>query len=72
MTQQKYDLVSALTAYEMDELSVEGTNELFQHLVNTGLAWSLQGYYGRTARLLLEAGLIKEPPGAVTSTSSTS
>jgi len=33
--------------------------EAWQYLVNSGLAWSLQGSFGRTARDLIEAGLIE-------------
>ena len=54
-----YDQIGAIIAYETGELNEDETLELFQHLVNNGLAWSLQGHYGRTASYLIEAGLIK-------------
>jgi hypothetical protein len=38
--------------------SEEQAMEAWQHLVNTGLAWQLQGFFGRTAAQLIEAGLI--------------
>ena len=31
----------------------------WQHLVDTGLAWSLQGSFGRTAAVLLKQGIIE-------------
>ena len=31
--------------------------EAWQHLIDTGLAWSLQGWFGRRATELIEAGI---------------
>ena len=52
--------VEYIIRYETGELTQEDTLALFQHLVETGLAWQLQGHYGRTAKALLEAGVITE------------
>lgn len=30
--------------------------EAWQHLIDTGLCWRLQGWFGRTASLLIEKG----------------
>lgn len=40
--------------------SEEQVLEAWQHLVDTGLAWSLQGFFGRNARALIDQGLIRE------------
>lgn len=53
--------VDAIIAYENGDLSREQTLALFQMLVDTGVAWQLQGSYGREAKALLKAGLIREP-----------
>ena len=53
------EVTSRIIEYEMGEMSEEGVVELFQELVDTGLAWRLQGHYGRTAMALIEAGYVQ-------------
>jgi hypothetical protein len=38
--------------------SEEQVLEAWQHLVDTGLAWRLQGWFGRTAQHLINEGVI--------------
>ena len=33
----------------------------WQHLINTGMAWTLQGWFGRTAQALIEQGVCTNP-----------
>lgn len=56
-----YDLSTAIINYETDQMeTTDEVLELFQHLVDTGMAWSLQGHYGRTATALIEGGHIRD------------
>lgn len=55
------NITDAIIAYEQDELDQEQTIALFQELVNTGEAWTLQGHYGRTAQHLIDLGYINAP-----------
>jgi hypothetical protein len=55
-----YPLVDKIIAYEGGELSDNDTIELFAELVKNGMAWSLQGCYGRTAKALIDNGYISD------------
>ncbi len=33
----------------------------WQHLIDTGLAWSMQGFFGRTASVMIQNGLCYVP-----------
>lgn len=57
----EYDSVGEIMLYEEGGLDYDRTLQLFQYLVDTGLAWRLQGHYGRTAASLLERKLIRRP-----------
>ena len=57
----KPDIASRLFDYELGELDEAETLALFQELVDSGLAWRLQGAYGRMATRLIEAGLVQPP-----------
>ena len=42
---------------ESDEQYIQA----WQHLIDTGLAWSLQGFFGRTASVMIQQGLCYVP-----------
>lgn len=53
------DSIDKIMAYESGLLTTEEEIiEFFQDLVDTGLAWKLQGHYGRTARELIDLGYV--------------
>ena len=41
--------------------SQEQVIEAWQYLIDTGLAWKLQGWFGRTAAHLIGEGICQEP-----------
>ena len=50
-----------LADYEQGLLDFDDTIALFQDLIDSGLAWRLQGSYGRTAQALLDEGYLTQP-----------
>lgn len=54
-------LVDDIIAYESGQMDRDEIIAFFQKLVNTGVAWELQGAYGRQADQLLKLGLIYDP-----------
>ena len=62
-TVKKSDNFSDMMAWEDGSLSNEDTTALFQRLIDSGQAWSLQGMYGRQAEALIEAGYCHDSKG---------
>ena len=55
-----YCVVDDIIDWENGDMSEENEIEFFQKLLDTGMAWTLQGMYGRrTVELLNEGYLIK-------------
>ena len=46
--------IDQILAFENGEMSEDEIIRFFQELVDTGLAWKLQGFYGRTAHALID------------------
>jgi hypothetical protein len=51
--------IDQVIQYESGELDDDTTIALFQSLIESGLAWSLPGNYGRTATELITLGLCR-------------
>jgi hypothetical protein len=47
--------------FDGEEHDQETIISAWQYLLDTGLCWKLQGWYGRTANELIEAGFITPP-----------
>ncbi len=58
MTMDNYTAVGIAEGF-IDSESEDQTIEAWQHLIDHGLAWTLQGWFGRTAAALIEQGVCK-------------
>ena len=58
MNNEASTLVDNIIAYEQGELNDQEVVCLVADLVRSGMAWSLQGSYGRTANALIKEGWI--------------
>ena len=60
-TEETFDDFTAVGIAEgfIDCESEDDMIKAWTHLVNTGLAFKLQGWFGRTANSLIEQGIIK-------------
>lgn len=50
--------LEAIMIIEDGEQELDELVEAWQFLLDTGLVWKLQGWYGRTAALLVQQGVI--------------
>lgn len=60
-----YTAVSIAEGFCDYEPTEQETINAWQHLIDTGLAWTLQGRFGRTAQSLIEQGVCTAPSGKV-------
>jgi hypothetical protein len=56
---------ATMIAEGVDEADEATQIEAWQHLIDNGTCWTLQGWFGRTARDLIEQGVCKPAGGAV-------
>ena len=52
-----YTACSIIEGFDGEEHTEEEVIEAFQALIDSGAAWSLQGFYGRTASDLIASGV---------------
>ena len=54
----KTNIVDKIMAYECGEMDEGDTIDFFSQLIISGMAWKLQGSYGRTAQALIDGGIL--------------
>jgi hypothetical protein len=51
-----FDLMGFILAFEQGAVSEEELIDGFQHMIDSGVVWQLQGFYGRQALALIASG----------------
>ena len=55
------DLIDLIIRYETSSMdTADEIISFFQRIIDTGLVWSLQAHYGRTAKALIEQGYCRQ------------
>lgn len=60
-TWTQYDAVACVEGFDGIQHDEEEVISAWQYLINTGLAWQLQGWFGRTAQALIDNGVCEGP-----------
>jgi hypothetical protein len=60
MSVKDFDAVSFIMELEMGQLDQDEMISGMAELIRSGVVWSLQGAYGRSARALIDRGFITE------------
>jgi hypothetical protein len=58
-TTTEHDHADKIIKYEAGEMTPQEQIEFFQELINSGMAWKLQGHYGKLAHAMILEGLCK-------------
>ena len=53
-----YDASACVEGFDGEDHDQDTIISAWQYLLDTGLCWKLQGWYGRTANQLIEEGFI--------------
>ena len=59
------NMVESIVKFENGDMSESEVVDFFQEIINSGLVWQLQGFYGRIAEDLIEEGLCIDHSGSI-------
>lgn len=54
-----------MIAEGVEPASYSEIHAAWQHLIDTGVCWNLQGHFGRTAKRLIDDGICTPPPATM-------